>query len=45
MTLKSIDQFGLVTVTFNETLLELTNLTRINSTVLDIDVLAVDKER
>ena len=45
MTLKSINKFGLVSLTFNETLLTVSNLTKINSTVLEIDVQSIDEER
>ena len=45
MTLKSVNQFGLATVFFNETLFGVDNVTRINSTVLEVKISAVDSDR
>ena len=38
MSLKSINQFGLVTVSFNETLFTHENVTKINSTALEVKI-------
>ena len=40
-----VDRFGLVTVAFNETLIQVTNLTQINSTVLNVQVTSKFKDR
>ena len=40
-----MNKFGLVTVSFNETLFTHSNTTKINSTVLEVNVAAVDADR
>ncbi len=44
MSLESMNKFGLVTVSFNETLFTHSNTTKINSTVLELSVDAVDAD-